>query len=575
MPVRIKEWMIPYTWGIGIEITNNHVINVLLRELNNLIQVNGDRELYVDLQLPDWIQPSDTFPVGVTTGKILAEDWWQQSWIILNWKTTSWDYVRLIYANDGKLYVDKGTGQREALGECDCVPYTAGEWIEILNGDSYIAMRGPCPQWYHIPSVYEWQNLIDTWETILARSKSTWAIDFSTKMFCPITGWRLASNSDVRNDGYWIYWSCTWLEDHYWRAWDFQMRENHSIYTSMGSRANGNCIRPFKDIPVVPDDSWVMLYDWSSVAEWAWIFHSVSLWLISVSADWNNWITISDKNLWASQIYNYWDTMSEANCWLVYQRWNNYGFPYSWIVATSSTKVDASWYWPWNYYSSATFITVTWADTDWSSVENNNLWWYETWVVTLNNAITNTGVLSVNGKTWHVAIEESNTKTFYLDNDSDIAVAQQVYDWYRSWKNPLIYSLINTKAELYGISTVTVDSITFQSIWDDIFNNSITASVSTITKFYITIHFTSDVVTSISNWGGFIYVLQTNQNYGIPYTPQYAWSPATKKYVDDSINSVSAKVDSTAPSNPTTWQLWYDTVNSTLNVYDGSSWQTV
>ena len=111
MAVRIKDGMIPYTWGIGIEITNNHVINVLLRELNNLIQVNDDRELYVDLQLADNILPNDTFPVGVTTGRILQENGRQQSWLIINWKTTSGDYTRIIYANDWKLYYDPWTWQ--------------------------------------------------------------------------------------------------------------------------------------------------------------------------------------------------------------------------------------------------------------------------------------------------------------------------------------------------------------------------------------------------------------------------------------------------------------------------------
>ena len=109
MATRIKDWMIPYTWWIWIEITNNHVINVLLRELNNLIHVNEDRELYVDLQIPDGVEPDYDFEVWVTTWKILEEDWWQQSWIIINWKTTSWDYVRIIYANDGKLYYDPWT----------------------------------------------------------------------------------------------------------------------------------------------------------------------------------------------------------------------------------------------------------------------------------------------------------------------------------------------------------------------------------------------------------------------------------------------------------------------------------
>lgn len=106
MAVRIKESTTPYKAGIGIEITNNHIINVLLREANNLIHVNENNELYVDLQLPDGIEPDDDFPVWVTTGKILQEDWWQQSGLILNRKTTSWDYARLIYANDWNLYVD-------------------------------------------------------------------------------------------------------------------------------------------------------------------------------------------------------------------------------------------------------------------------------------------------------------------------------------------------------------------------------------------------------------------------------------------------------------------------------------
>jgi len=106
MATRIKEGMIPYKGWVWIEITENHIINVLLREANNLIHVNENNELYVDLQLDDGIQPDDDFPVGVTTGKILQEDWRPQSWLILNWKTTSWDYARLIYANDWNVYID-------------------------------------------------------------------------------------------------------------------------------------------------------------------------------------------------------------------------------------------------------------------------------------------------------------------------------------------------------------------------------------------------------------------------------------------------------------------------------------
>lgn len=130
MAVRIKDGIIPYTWWIGIEITNNHVINVLLREMNNLIHVNEDRELYVDLQLDDWIEPDADFPVGVTTWRILQEDWWPQNGLILNWKTTSWDYSRLINADDWNLYVDLGDGNWILLG------WSSG-WITDINTKTF------------------------------------------------------------------------------------------------------------------------------------------------------------------------------------------------------------------------------------------------------------------------------------------------------------------------------------------------------------------------------------------------------------------------------------------------------
>jgi len=61
--------------------------------------------------------------------------------------------------------------------------------------------------------------------------------------------------------------------------------------------------------------------------------------------------------------------------------------------------------------------------------------------VQLDNAITNTGVLSVNGQTGNVTIstpEESNTKTFYISSTSDLTNAQAAYDWYVAGKNPIV-----------------------------------------------------------------------------------------------------------------------------------------
>lgn len=110
----------------------------------------------------------------------------------------------------------------------------------------------------------------------------------------------------------------------------------------------------------------------------SWIYHNSDLWLISLSSDGSNRTTIADKNLGATTVYNSWDTLSEANCGKYYQRGNNYGFPRTWSITTSTAQVNASSYWPWNYYNSSTFRT--W-NTTWDSSGNNNLRWWVTWTV--------------------------------------------------------------------------------------------------------------------------------------------------------------------------------------------------
>ena len=112
-----------------------------------------------------------------------------------------------------------------------------------------------------------------------------------------------------------------------------------------------------------------------------WVYHNKSLWLISLSSDWVNWITIADKNLWASVVWNDGDEYTDNNCWKTFQWWNNYWFHYvGELDNTSFDRVDASLYWPWNYYSNQTFIKTPESQVqDRSSVSNTNLWWWDTW----------------------------------------------------------------------------------------------------------------------------------------------------------------------------------------------------
>ena len=110
MTVRIVEGKKPYTWGDAINIDDDKVISLRLRDENNLIIYDeGDDEIYVDLQLESWIEPTDAFPVWVNTGRVLVADWWDKTGTLVVAKTTSWDNIQLLYADDWTLWMDNGT----------------------------------------------------------------------------------------------------------------------------------------------------------------------------------------------------------------------------------------------------------------------------------------------------------------------------------------------------------------------------------------------------------------------------------------------------------------------------------
>lgn len=110
MATRIVEWKKPYTWWEAIEITKDKVINLRLRDENNLIIYDEwDDEIYVDLQLEDGIEPTDAFPVWITTGRVLVADDWDKTWTLISAKTTSGDNIQLLYADDWTLWIDNWT----------------------------------------------------------------------------------------------------------------------------------------------------------------------------------------------------------------------------------------------------------------------------------------------------------------------------------------------------------------------------------------------------------------------------------------------------------------------------------
>lgn len=247
----------------------------------------------------------------------------------------------------------------------------------ISGGDSYVAMQWPCPSGFHVPMSSEWQSILDSftdkwysWTQIttlfvyFAKIPLAWYRDYTT--------WA-THNQD--GSSMWAYWCCTWNN---YRNIEIASNPRTTNYYEWFWVS----IRPFKDTPVAPDSSW-------TDELWLWlIYWNSSLWLVSISLIWWWWITMADKNLWATQVYNISGEIvatSQATCWNYYQWGNNYWFPRTWSLTTSSTTVDTTGYWPWNYYSSSTYIlNRTW----WGDIRNPNLRWWTTWITPIPTELT-------------------------------------------------------------------------------------------------------------------------------------------------------------------------------------------
>jgi len=247
-----------------------------------------------------------------------------------------------------------------------------GELVKITEGaDDYSAMQWPAPEWFHIPLSTEWQwvKTIMNWLGLTTWDKYRINLHLPLSWVLSWTNWNISSR--------WTLWRY-WCSNNYYATARIITMTSSSFVVDTSSQMSWYNIRPFKDLFVVPNNTWTVI-QWTLWS--AWIFRDETNWLISITWDGTTWYTIADKNLWATVVYKDWDTLSESNCWKFYQRWNNYWFPFTWATTKSTTKVDASWYWPWNYYSSSTFIYSTGDDWNWSSVQNDNLRWWVTWII--------------------------------------------------------------------------------------------------------------------------------------------------------------------------------------------------
>lgn len=183
------------------------------------------------------------------------------------------------------------------------------------------------------------------------------------------------------------------------------------------------------------------------------------------------------------------------------------GSSYTWTASTT-TESDELEAWDVYIYDGSVWLLQS---NHWKSVAFSNIAW---------DAMDNANL------SWYL-----NMKAFYLSSTSDLTTAQAAFEWQNGGKTAII--VYNSKP--YAFSFYNTAQMDFVCLLyrEQLETNSKTSLVRDVINLSIT---GGTTVSSISAnaWNNVIAsVLKTDTDYSTPYTPQYNWSPATKKYVDD------------------------------------------
>ena len=454
---------------------------------------------------------------------------------------------------------------------------TAGDNITI-GDECYPNTKGPCPKGFHIGMQSEWRAMLTAYNNLWLTGWAYW-IEY---LHLPLT-------DDYDLNAYY------WCADTYgsgtgsWSILTFS--ENGVNAGSWQPTYLAHPIRPVKDTPEAPDSSWTVVYDWSSVASGAGIFYNATLWLISISSDWTTWYTIADKNLWATTVYNRGDTRSQANCGNRFQWWNCYWFNWSWETVDSTTPVDTTGYWPWNYYYSDVFMgTPSDWSWDWSSPGNRNLWGWDnpSWTqcaltisaqvpeIEVDDEISSISENPVQNKVIKEALDEKvNLWLNKVFDSTTVEIGKWVDEWWMqgSWHHVTIDP--NGEVSAYNVTSWWYNEAKLWTDWLTLLENSALWGDETtvISQDWITITEWQTTKTYNFLWNDRIATL-SDISWGTTQWWNIVWTLSNQTDLTTYIDSHDTVVSATAPSNPTEWMVWYDTTNDSLKAYNWTSWET-
>lgn len=483
--------------------------------------------------IKDWWAIVDDLTTQSATDVLSANQWYVLKWLI-DTLMAQWRFLSLWNCATGlPISFPLSTPYTYITGDYFMVETLDTEWEPPVNyrpnGSSYSGTASPTAE---TGEVKVWDYYVYDWTVWLLASNHWKDVTFSNIAWQPTDNANLNTALAWKQNN-WIdvtvntsnatvakVWTTTW-GNYTPTKWDWLL-----VNFVNGNNASNNITLKIDNSASKDVKIWIYWWNGTYMALWNTSGSNVK---ILMYYDWECYRTWTTTNTtYSAMSVSEWKTGTSTT-----QRW-----------ITASALKSITNYWIWLQVTSWSTAPAT--PTEW-------MIWYDT---------ANDKLKTYNWSSWDEAWSgwSGDAKIFTLSSPSDTTTAQAIYDWYDDWKFPFVATSSQYGTFYFYLLKATSTKLSFQQIWPERYDED-DANWVTLTKTdTLEITVSSWTVTDIdyvewtTGWGAF---LETYYDYTTPYTPQYNWSPATKKYVDDNDTVVSGdswttytiKVSNSAPAS--------------------------